>query len=241
MTAAPVPCRSRRRSRHRRDEDPRRGRGCARPRSWPGPRGHRRPPRRRGGRVGGGGPRTPRRGRSARRSPASTSSGPACPAGSCRRPARSATRSTSGSGPSRSPSRSACRRATGVPTSVENDVNAAAFGASTVVMGPLRDLAYLSVGTGLAAGLISTAALRRGAHGVAGEIGHLPVDPEGPLASAASGVAWRRSRRERPSPAAGPDSGRAGRPTCSRAAAAGDARRRRPPRRGGPSPRRRRS
>jgi len=91
------------------------------------------------------------------------------------------------------------RRATGVPTSVENDVNAAAFGASTV-MGS-SDLAYLSIGTGLAAGLISDGRLRRGAHGVAGEIGHLPVDPRGPacecgqrgcLETVASGAAIAR-------------------------------------------------
>ena len=102
------------------------------------------------------------------------------------------------------------RRATGVPTSVENDVNAAAFGAS-MVMGS-ADLAYLSIGTGLAAGLISDGRLRRGAHGVAGEIGHLPVDPRGPacecgqrgcLETVASGAAIaRRWRSDSGRPAA---------------------------------------
>ena len=43
------------------------------------------------------------------------------------------------------------------------------------------DLAYLSIGTGVAAGLLLDGRLRRGALGVAGEIGHLPVDPAGPV------------------------------------------------------------
>jgi predicted NBD/HSP70 family sugar kinase len=42
------------------------------------------------------------------------------------------------------------------------------------------DVAYLSVGTGVAVGLVLGGRLRRGWRGSAGEIGHLPVDPEGP-------------------------------------------------------------
>jgi predicted NBD/HSP70 family sugar kinase len=66
------------------------------------------------------------------------------------------------------------------PVVVENDVNAAAVGvhASDPAAG---DLALLSVGTGLAAGLVVDGVLRRGSSGVAGEIGHLRVDPQGPL------------------------------------------------------------
>jgi predicted NBD/HSP70 family sugar kinase len=70
-------------------------------------------------------------------------------------------------------------RLTGVPTLVENDANAAAVGASTIM--DCGDLAYLSIGTGVAAGLLLDGQLRRGALGVAGEIGHLPVDPAGPV------------------------------------------------------------
>jgi predicted NBD/HSP70 family sugar kinase len=66
------------------------------------------------------------------------------------------------------------------PVVVDNDVNMAAVGAA-VALGCRGDLAYLSVGTGLAAGLLLGGRIRRGAHGAAGEIGHLPVDPEGPL------------------------------------------------------------
>jgi glucokinase len=72
------------------------------------------------------------------------------------------------------------RLAGGAPVVVDNDVNLAAVGAA-VALGCRGDLAYLSVGTGLAAGLLLGGRIRRGAHGAAGEIGHLPVDPQGPL------------------------------------------------------------
>jgi predicted NBD/HSP70 family sugar kinase len=65
------------------------------------------------------------------------------------------------------------------PVVVDNDVNMAAVGAAAA-LGCRGDLAYLSVGTGLAAGLLLGGRIRRGAHGAAGEIGHLPVDPQGP-------------------------------------------------------------
>jgi predicted NBD/HSP70 family sugar kinase len=72
-------------------------------------------------------------------------------------------------------------RSTGLPVRVENDVNAAAFGAATCLGLLDVDLAYLSIGTGLAAGLVLGGRLRRGARAAAGEIGHVPVDPAGAL------------------------------------------------------------
>ena len=65
----------------------------------------------------------------------------------------------------------------GLPVVVENDVNAAALGART--LDRTDDLVYLSIGTGLAAGLVLGGRLRRGAHGAAGEVGHVSVDPHG--------------------------------------------------------------
>ncbi len=65
----------------------------------------------------------------------------------------------------------------GVPVVLENDVNAAALAACALV--GADDVVYVSVGTGLAAGLVVDGRLRRGEHGAAGEIGHLPVDPAG--------------------------------------------------------------
>ena len=62
---------------------------------------------------------------------------------------------------------------------VENDVNVATLGAMALT--GERDLVYLSIGTGLAAGMVLEGRLRRGLHGAAGEIGHVPVDPAGVL------------------------------------------------------------
>lgn len=65
----------------------------------------------------------------------------------------------------------------GTAVAVENDANAATLGA--VAQTGHDDLVYLSIGTGLAAGLAVDGRLRRGVHGAAGEVGHLPVDPQG--------------------------------------------------------------
>jgi predicted NBD/HSP70 family sugar kinase len=65
---------------------------------------------------------------------------------------------------------------------VENDVNAAALGAFSLLDRTAdQSMAYLNLGTGLAAGLVLGGRLWRGSRGVAGEIGHIPVDPAGPL------------------------------------------------------------
>lgn len=68
----------------------------------------------------------------------------------------------------------------GVPVSVDNDLNVAALGAASLTGGDV-DLAFLALGTGLAAGIVLGGELRRGVSGAAGEIGHIPVDPRGPL------------------------------------------------------------
>lgn len=71
----------------------------------------------------------------------------------------------------------------GVRVRIENDVKAAAVGAHHLlgVADGIRahSMAYLNLGTGLAAGIVQGGRLLRGGHGVAGEIGHVPVDPTG--------------------------------------------------------------
>jgi glucokinase len=69
----------------------------------------------------------------------------------------------------------------GIRAVIENDVNAASLGAAA--LSGDSDLVYLSIGTGLAAGLVLDGRLRRGVHGAAGEVGHLPVDPHGAVCS----------------------------------------------------------
>jgi glucokinase len=68
----------------------------------------------------------------------------------------------------------------GVGVRIENDVSAAALGAFHG-LGLTSSMAYLNVGTGLAAGLVINGELWRGPRGAAGEIGHIPVDPNGAL------------------------------------------------------------
>ena len=67
----------------------------------------------------------------------------------------------------------------GVRPTVENDVNAAAVGAWSLVAHDVDSMAYLNLGTGLAAGIIIDGKLWRGARGAAGEIGHVSIDPAG--------------------------------------------------------------
>lgn len=73
-------------------------------------------------------------------------------------------------------------RQLGAPVRVENDVNAAALGAFHLLDLPATaSMGYLNLGTGLAAGLVLGGQLWRGSRGAAGEIGHILVDPSGPL------------------------------------------------------------
>ncbi len=70
-----------------------------------------------------------------------------------------------------------------VPLVMENDVRTAALGAYQWLQQreEISHMAYLSVGTGIAAGVILEGQLYRGARGLAGEIGHVVVQTDGPL------------------------------------------------------------
>lgn len=90
---------------------------------------------------------------------------------------------------------------------VVNDASAAAWGEHVVGAGVgVRELAMLTVGTGVGGGLVLDGALLRGAHGAAGELGHVIVDEGGPtcgcgnrgcLEAHASGTAIARKAGER--------------------------------------------
>ncbi|WP_406005040.1 ROK family transcriptional regulator [Streptomyces sp. NBC_00637] len=71
---------------------------------------------------------------------------------------------------------------TGLPVTVDNDVRALTvaeqwFGAGV----GLSDFAVVTVGAGVGCGLVVHGRVVAGTHGVAGEIGHVTVDPDGPL------------------------------------------------------------
>jgi predicted NBD/HSP70 family sugar kinase len=70
----------------------------------------------------------------------------------------------------------------GVPVGIENDVRAAAAGIlDRRTLGGVRDFIYLSVGTGISAGVVIDGRVHRGTRGLAGEIGHIVVDADGPV------------------------------------------------------------
>lgn len=92
--------------------------------------------------------------------------------------------------------------ATGVSVFVENDANAAALGEHRFGAGRgTRHLLHATLGTGIGGGIVIDGHLYRGASGIAGEIGHIIMDPSGPrcgcgsrgcLEAMASGVAFAR-------------------------------------------------
>ena len=87
----------------------------------------------------------------------------------------------------------AIKAGTGLPVFIENDVNAAAIGETVVRrMGRNSDLLYVSLGTGLGAGIILDGKLRRGRRNMAGEIGYTVYDPSYTLDR--SGAGWLESR-----------------------------------------------
>lgn len=73
-------------------------------------------------------------------------------------------------------------KAYGVPVFVDNDANMGALAERFWGKGQdAEELIYVKVGAGVGAGLILRGELFRGSNGVSGEIGHIPIDPKGPL------------------------------------------------------------
>lgn len=69
----------------------------------------------------------------------------------------------------------------GVPVQMENDANLGALWEARWGHGVHLDhLAYIKVATGIGAGLVVDGKIYRGSRGVAGELGHVSIDPAGP-------------------------------------------------------------
>lgn len=69
----------------------------------------------------------------------------------------------------------------GLPVWLENDANAAGLG--ELVFGAARGAAaclYVNIGTGVGGAILVDGAIHHGAHGNAGEFGHMVLDPTGP-------------------------------------------------------------
>jgi glucokinase-like ROK family protein len=70
------------------------------------------------------------------------------------------------------------------PVFVDNDVNVMALGEHWGGVGKAVDnLLFVKIGTGIGGGIIADRSLYRGTQGCAGDIGHICVDPDGPVCS----------------------------------------------------------
>jgi glucokinase len=81
----------------------------------------------------------------------------------------------------------------GLPVLVDNDANVAAWGEFRFGAGRgSADMLLVTVGTGIGGGIVAGGRLYRGAHGFAGEIGHIIVEPGGPLCGCGNRGCWEQ-------------------------------------------------
>lgn len=94
------------------------------------------------------------------------------------------------------PIRSDLTRRIGLPVTIENDANAAAWG--EFVFGGagghegVDDMVLVTVGTGVGGGIVVNGRLLRGHVGVAGELGHLRMVPDGRLCGCGNLGCWEQ-------------------------------------------------
>lgn len=87
------------------------------------------------------------------------------------------------------------RDALGLPCQVDNDASMAAYGEFRFGAGRgYRHLLLVTVGTGIGGGIVSDGRLFRGANGFAAEIGHIIVEPDGPLCGCGNRGCWGATR-----------------------------------------------
>lgn len=81
----------------------------------------------------------------------------------------------------------------GVVVEVDNDATCAAWGERE--LGAARgfdDVVLVTLGTGIGGGIVCDGRVERGAHGFAGEVGHMVVDPQGPPCPCGRRGCWER-------------------------------------------------
>jgi glucokinase len=80
-----------------------------------------------------------------------------------------------------------------LPVTVDNDATAAAWAEARLgASRGSRDSLFVGVGTGIGGGIVMDGRLLRGAHGFAGEIGHVIVDPMGPACGCGNRGCWEQ-------------------------------------------------
>ena len=91
------------------------------------------------------------------------------------------------------PLKSRISEAIDLPILVENDANVAAWGEFRYGAGRgSKDMLLVTVGTGIGGGIVSGGRLFRGAHGFGAEIGHIIVEPGGPLCGCGNQGCWEQ-------------------------------------------------
>jgi glucokinase len=85
------------------------------------------------------------------------------------------------------------RQRFGLPVTMDNDATAAAWG--EVRLGAARGARHalmVTIGTGIGGGIVFEGTVMRGAHGYAGEIGHIVVEPGGPVCGCGNRGCWEQ-------------------------------------------------
>jgi len=81
----------------------------------------------------------------------------------------------------------------GAPVVVHNDANLAALGELTLgAARGVRQGIVVTLGTGIGGAIVVDGEVRAGAHGMAGEVGHMVVDPSGPPCPCGGKGCWER-------------------------------------------------
>jgi predicted NBD/HSP70 family sugar kinase len=84
----------------------------------------------------------------------------------------------------------AVHKATGFDVEMENAANACVLASVWFDHTESRNVVVVTVSEGIGAGILVNGRLARGFSGMAGEFGHVPLDPEGPLCSCGSRGCW---------------------------------------------------
>jgi predicted NBD/HSP70 family sugar kinase len=84
----------------------------------------------------------------------------------------------------------AVHKATGFDVEMENAANACVLAAVWFDHIESRNLVVVTVSEGIGTGILANGRLARGFSGMAGEFGHVPLDPDGPLCSCGSRGCW---------------------------------------------------
>ncbi len=88
------------------------------------------------------------------------------------------------------PLREAVQKHIPLPVHLANDANCAALGEYVALPDPPSDMLFVTLGTGIGGGIIIGGKIYEGAYGIAGEVGHIRLCPEGRLCGCGRHGCW---------------------------------------------------